>query len=283
MLAKTRKLQIFFLALATLVQLHAFTPTYQSPKSSSFSLRSEVQDDAPSDVAEITATISDFDAFELQKLKVDLLKLCASYDRGFGATPRSRKQVEDIIQQLESMNPTPIDASKGVDGSYTVGNVPLEGIWRMVWTTALDVLNLAGNPLVAPGAIYQKIEPPIATNIIDFIPRYQSFLPTIFPSSLIRAEVQTRASVRLGYSNRVGLNFEKVKLAPVELLGFNAGILPPLNLNLPRINISDLPGVDPNNSPGFFDVVYLDGDMLIIKQNAPGGLFVSIKVQDCDP
>lgn len=277
------QLLLCMLGFAVLDQLHAFAPSFQGNQRC-FSLRSEVQDDAPSDVTDVpTSTISDFNTSELEKLKLDLLKLCASYDRGFGATARSRKQVEDIVEQLQSMNPTPVDAANGVDGSYTVGKVPLEGIWRMVWTTALDVLNLAGNPLAAPGAIYQKIEPPIATNIIDFIPRYQSFLPTVFPSSLIRAEVQTRASARQGFSNRVGLDFEAVKLAPVEVLGLNAGILPPLNLNLPRIKVSDLPGVDPNNSPGFFDVVYLDNDMLIIKQNAPGGMFVSIKVLDCDP
>ena len=78
---------------------------------------------------------------------------------------------------------------------------------------------LGGNPIASPGAIYQKIDPPIATNIIDFIPRYQSLLPTGFPASLLGAEVQTRASVRQGNSNRVGLDFEAVKLAPVEVFG----------------------------------------------------------------
>jgi hypothetical protein len=269
-----------------LVQCQSFAPiqtSWQSVRRSS--LYSELHDEsAPSDVADALSTSqTNDDLIEIQNLKLKLLKLCASYDRGFGATPRSRKQVEEIINQLELMNPTPVDAAKGVDGSYPIGSIPLEGIWRMVWTTALDVLNLGGNPLATPGAIYQKITPPLATNIIDFIPRYQSFLPTAFPSSLIRAEVQTRASNRVGYSNRVGLDFEAVKLAPVELLGMDTGILPPLNFNLPRIKVSDLPGVDPNNSPGYFDVMYLDEDMLIIKQNAPGGIFVSIKVPDCEP
>ena len=274
-----------------LVQCQAFTPIQLPPRNNvGYShLYSEVLDEsAPSDVADVTSSSSSSpqmsaDSSEIQSMKLQLLKLCASYDRGFGATPRSRAQVQEIIKQLELMNPTPVDAAKGVDGSYSNGLVPLEGIWRMIWTTALDVLNLGGNPLAAPGAIYQKITPPLATNIIDFIPRYQSFLPTVFPSSLIRAEVQTRASSRVGYSNRVGLDFEAVKLAPVELLGMNTGILPPLNFNLPKIKVSDLPGVDPNNSPGYFDVIYLDEDMLIIQQNAPGGIFVSIKVPDCEP
>mmetsp|Transcript_15557 Transcript_15557/g.29344 ORF Transcript_15557/g.29344 Transcript_15557/m.29344 type:complete len:289 (-) Transcript_15557:90-956(-) len=222
---------------------------------------------------------------ERDELKTKLLKLCASYDRGFGASPKSRKEVEEIIKQLGEMNPTPVDAARGIDGEsgMDMEDVPLKGAWRMIWTTALDVLNLAASPVASPGAIYQVIDPPIATNIIDFIPRFQSLLPTGFPSSLVRAEVKTRASLRRNNSNRVGLNFEAVKLYPVEVLGMKSDIVPPFNLNLPKIKIEDLPGVDPNNAPGFFDVVYLDGDMLIIKQNAPGGYFVSIKVDNYDP
>jgi hypothetical protein len=40
--------------------------------------------------------------------------------------------------------------------------------------------------------------------------------------------------------------------------------IPSLKFDLPRINIQDLPGVNPKTAPGFFDVCYLDGDMLII-------------------
>ena len=68
-----------------------------------------------------------------------------TYDRGYGATPRSREQVDLLIlHSLKAFN-TETNASRGVDGSNYAGesNVPLEGIWRMVWTTALDVLNLS--------------------------------------------------------------------------------------------------------------------------------------------
>lgn len=243
---------------------------------------------APSDVDDMRSgtgnPIDDpaiIDNPERSAIKQSLLQLCASYDRGFGASPKARKQVDELIEELEQMNPTPINAARGVDGSN--GPAPLEGIWRMVWTTALDVLNLGASPVACPGAIYQVIEPPIATNIIDFIPRAQSLLPTSFPPSLIRAEVKTRASLRQNNSNRVGLNFEAVKLVPVEVFGMKSDFLPPINLNFPQIKLEDLPGVDPQNAPGFFDVVYLDRDMLVIKQNAPGGYFVSLKVDDCDP
>ena len=99
---------------------------------------------------------------------------------------------------------------------------------------------------------------------------------------MIRAKVQTRASIR--DSNRVGLIFESVQLKPVEILGFKmVNNLPSLKFDLPRINIQGLPGVNPKTAPGFFDVCYLDGDMLIIKQNAPGGYFVNLRVSNYDP
>ena len=145
------------------------------------------------------------------------------------------------------------------------------------------MLNLAASPVASPGAIYQVIDPPIALNIIDFIPRIQSLFPPAFPPTLIRAEVKTRASLRPNNSNRVGLNFEAVTLVPVQVLGMKPDFLPPLSFNLPQIKLEDLPGVDPSTAPGFFDVVYLDDEMLVIKQNAPGGYFVSIKVDDFDP
>jgi hypothetical protein len=220
-----------------------------------------------------------------EQQKQSLIRLCSSFDRGFGSTPRIRKEVEELIHQLESMNPmASVAASRGVDGKPVVGDdddIPLKGAWRMIWTSALDVLNLGASPTVVPAGIYQVIDPPIATNIIDLIPRAQGLLPVGFPSTIIRAEVQTRASIR--DSNRVGLQFEAVQLKPVEILGFKADRLPPLKFDLPRININDLPGVDPKTAPGFFDVTYLDGDMLIIKQNAPGGYFVNLRVSNYDP
>lgn len=225
-------------------------------------------------------------AAERAELKRTLLKLCASYDRGYGATPKARLEVDGLVSKLEALNPTPMNANRGVAGGpYSPGEAPppLKGIWRMVWTSALDVLSLGFSPVALPGAIYQVIDPPIATNIIDFIPRPQALLPTSFPSTLVRAEVKTRTSFRVDDSNRVGLTFEAVKLVPVEVLGQKPDFLPPLNFNLPTVDVNTLPGVNPDTAPGYFDVLYLDKDMLIIKQNAPGGYFVLINVPDCDP
>ncbi len=260
-----------------------------SPSISNSRLFSSLDESAPSDSGMDIEKESEESSEQLNKerniLKQNLLSLCASYDRGFGASPSARKKVDELVEQLSEINPTSSNAALGVDGSDP--NAPLKGNWRMVWTTALDVLNLGASPITSVGAIYQIIDPPIATNIIDLIPRVQNLLPTEFPSSLVRAEVKTRASLRANNSNRVGLSFEAVKLVPVEVLGIDISQsnvpIPPLSFNLPRINVEDLPGVDPATAPGYFDVKYLDDDMLIIQQNAPGGIFVSVKVDDYDP
>ena len=77
---------------------------------------------------------------------------------------------------------------------------------------------------------------------------------------------------------RVGLVFNSVSLQPVEVLGVAADALPPLGVNFPKI-----PGADGTSGPGYFDILYLDKNMLIYKQNDPGGYFVLTKVDDCYP
>lgn len=212
-----------------------------------------------------------------EKLKKQLLQLGASYDRGYGASPKARQDVENVIADLERLNPE-TDAARGVTGiGYETS--PLSGSWRMIWTTAQDVLVLGASPLATVGAIYQVFDLPVVTNVIDFIPKVQALLPTaLFPPTLIRAEVTTRASQRTGMPMRVGLNFESVKLKPVEFLGLDVDNLPPLSFDLPQI-----PGATAESSPGFFDVSFLDDEILIIKQNAPGGLFVLVKTDNYNP
>ena len=165
--------------------------------------------------------------------------------------------------------------------------------------------------LSAPSAIYQVItNPPIAINIIDFIPRIQSFFPSFLTpsiSSLLRAEVTTRATPRKGMPNRIGLTFEGVKLQPVELFGRrvdngNSLLLPSLEIDLtwPQSLLGQiapyLPGgigevLDPSrrvggsddvDKPGYFDVEYLDDELLVIRQQAPGGVFALVKVDSYD-
>ena len=188
------------------------------------------------------------------EFKRQLLSVAASYDRGFSSTPAVRQTVEDIIQQLAILNPNKDKASLGINGGNSDDNdsgvvVPLKGIWRLIWTTAYDVVSLGASPIVAPSAIYQDIRyPPAIINIIDFIPRI-----LLGPTSLLRAKVTTRASVR--DANRVGLTFEGVVLQPMELLGQKVDTLfPPIlsvDFQLPQTIIRQLidlvPGLNTND------------------------------------
>jgi hypothetical protein len=215
------------------------------------------------------------------QLKLQLLQLGASYDRGFGASPRAREKMEQVITELESLNQEK-NASRFISGpevtASTTETSPLSGNWRMVWTTAQDVLVLGASPLVTVGAIYQLFDPPVVTNVIDLLPRIQFLVPpALVQSSLLRAKVLTRASPRKDMPMRVGLVFEKVALQPVEFLGRDVdNVLPPFGFDLPKLFAL-------SEDVGFFDVTFLDADLLIIQQNAPGGLFVLTRVDDIDP
>lgn len=207
-------------------------------------------------------------------LKRDLLQLAASYDRGYGATSRANSQVDSVISKLEELNPEQ-NAVRGIDGSSSSDDSPLTGSWRMIWTTAADVLTLNANPLVTVGAIYQVFDLPCVTNVIDLLPPFQTLLGNQL-GSVLRAKVTTRAyrgkNDNNPNSNRIGLDFESVALEPVEFLGNDVGFLPPLGFDFPQAPFE-----------GFFDVAFLDKDLLIIRQNAPGGLFVLTKVDNFDP
>jgi hypothetical protein len=270
-----------------LLQIQAFTTTGPARWGLSSVVRSSETDDASEDYFEaagdaVVATAEDtVDSFkvmlEREKLKRTLLQLGASYDRGYGASLKARKEADAAISSLELLNKEE-SAARGISGNETS---PLEGSWRMIWTDAQDVLVLSLNPVASIGAIYQVFSPPVVTNIIDFIPRAQALLPpSLVKPTLFRAEVTTRASVRANRPNRVGLDFEMVKLKAVKVLGFEVGEnLPSLGFDLPRINLA---GSNPD-TPGYFDVTFLDDEMLIIRQNAGLGLFVLIKVLENDP
>ena len=89
----------------------------------------------------------------------------------------------------------------------------------MAYTSALDVLSLAANPISSVGAIYQDARNlPIIVNVIDQNPRLLSLLPaTAKVQSTLRLKVMTRAKRRS--TVRVGLDFETVMIEPKSLLG----------------------------------------------------------------
>ena len=232
------------------------------------------------------------------EIKSRLLRRCATAGRGFGASPSDRRATNELIDQLSQLSPTesPTDGLDGADrwmgrgydlrfdaaDSREATLAPaVQGRWRLVYTDARDVLSLDSSPVAAVGPIFQEITLPASvTNEITFYPRAPFLLPTLafMPSgelsTVAKLKVQTRARARGG--SRVGLTFESVAFDAQSLLGLDVStLLPQLSAPLPRLPGAG--GADSDESPAYFDILYLDIDTLVIRQNEPGGVFVAVR------
>ena len=179
--------------------------------------------------------------------------------------------IDGLVRSLAALNPT-MTPAVGIEGS---SNMVLRGAWRLIYTSAIDVLSLAANPVSSIGGVYQNVqEDGIITNIIDILnPRALSILPpTVKVDSTLRLKVQTRARER--GPSRVGLVFEKVTISPQKFLGNDVSFLPAPTIDLPALNSAAR-----TDSPAYFDIEYVDDEVLIIRQNAAGGIDGGIFIQ----
>lgn len=240
-----------------------------------------------------------------ERIKSKLVASVAACDRGFGASSLDRKIVDKIMKELidhsTSLNPDqnftrnlfPFNHSD----HHTTGSpkADIEGVWRMVYTDAFDVLNLAASPFTLVQGIYQVIKGNgDSVNVIDLTSRASVLLPVQLATaieSVLRLKVFTQLRART--SARVGLTFDKIQIQPLKFLGMNPSI-GSLSYQLPKPFISDAiaaftpaqadadgkdkdKGVHREAGFGYFDVLYLDEDMLIIRQNQPGGIFINMR------
>mmetsp|Transcript_29204 Transcript_29204/g.32766 ORF Transcript_29204/g.32766 Transcript_29204/m.32766 type:complete len:283 (-) Transcript_29204:298-1146(-) len=271
---------LLLLLFSTVQCLHCFAPRFHERNSASqYHLRHQRQSIA---FPLASSTVDDKDVVDpeikskAENLKRDILALAASYDRGYGATPNVKEKMDGYISELASYNDeiTGEDVATGFGTDEYDLSSPLDGVWQMVWTTAFDVLSIA-TPISTVSAIYQVIDTSksSAVNIIDLIPRVQSFLPPQIPTPITRLNVQTTATRR--GPKRVGLIFNSVEVEPIK----NVVELPfPIKVDFPTKNLENL--WSDFDSPGYFDVSFVDQNMLIIQQNVPGGCFISVKVPD---
>jgi len=223
-------------------------------------------------------------ATERLQLKSKLFAAAAACDRGFAAFTGSqeRSKIDVLVDKLSALNPN-LNPTKGLIGSDEPNvNCALEALWRLVYTTAYDVLSLGASPFTALEGIYQDITASgDSVNIIDLCPRIQVALPAPIASTL-RINVKTKARARS--PTRVGLTFEAADFGPLRLLGQSTDFLPRVGGKFPSIGLfGNNVGANDEadiNGPSYFDIIYLDEDMLIIKQNEPGGIFVSVRDQE---
>lgn len=102
-------------------------------------------DDKPTKTQEPASEMPKGSAAEV---KQKLLYACGLCDRGFSASMKERNEIGALINKLGTLSP--LDApSAGIDGpTLESDDIPLRGVWRLVYTSAIDVLNLWASPLV---------------------------------------------------------------------------------------------------------------------------------------
>ena len=258
-------------------------------RSSSYDVEGGDTSSAPYDIEEPPAP-DDEPTKDVAALKSKLFAACAAADRGFAASPADRAEIEALLDELSPLSPIE-EPTRGI--AEGAADAPLRKCWRLVYTSASDVSTLAANPLASLGGIYQDArELPVVTNVIDSFPRLLANLPPDTASKLAtttRLRVQTRARPRSG--TRVGLSFERVGAEQLAVLGQAVPDwlpkpkvdLPQLGLDVQRRIFSVGDEEDPRDAasnPAFFDVMYLDDELLVIKQGSPGGLFAAVAVDE---
>ena len=258
-------------------------------RSSSYDVEGGAESSAPYDIEEPPAAAA-APTKDVAALKSKLFAACAAADRGFAASPADRQEIEALLDELSPLSPTDEPTRGIVDGA---ADAPLRKCWRLVYTSASDVSTLAANPLASLGGIYQDArELPVVVNVIDSFPRLLANLPPEAASKLAtttRLRVQTRARPRS--ATRVGLTFERVGAEQLAILGQEVpDWLPKPKVDLPQLGLDvqrrifnvgdDEDPRDAASNPAFFDVQFLDEELLVIKQGSPGGMFAAVAVDD---
>mmetsp|Transcript_16108 Transcript_16108/g.42472 ORF Transcript_16108/g.42472 Transcript_16108/m.42472 type:complete len:302 (-) Transcript_16108:27-932(-) len=256
-------------------------------RSSSYDVEGGAESSAPYDIEEPAPAEPTKD---VAALKSKLFAACAAADRGFAASPADREEIEALLDELSPLSPIE-EPTRGI--AEGAADAPLRKCWRLVYTSASDVSTLAANPLASLGGIYQDArELPVVVNVIDSFPRLLANLPPDAASKLAtttRLRVQTRARPRS--ATRVGLSFESVGAEQLAVLGQAVpDWLPKPKVDLPQLGLDvqrrifsvgdDEDPRDAASNPAFFDVQFLDEELLVIKQGSPGGLFAAVAVDE---
>ena len=211
--------------------------------------------------------------------KLNLIRQTAVCDRGFFATPLQRENIKNAIEELVAEGGFPVPTRGLAPNLDEAEDCPLEGLWSLLYTDAFDVVSLAASPVTALRGVYFEIDRSgQSSNLIDFAPRLEATFGSAFPESTVRARVKTRSRARS--ETRVGLSFVGAKVEPKKFLGLDVSGLPPLGGDFPNLASLGIGAGDKadNSSPGFYDILFIDEDLLILRQNEPGGVFVSTRV-----
>ncbi len=183
------------------------------------------------------------------ELKQELLVSVTDVNRGLASTSSNRRAILNIIRALERTASTEAGSGSLVSPSatldWTASSAKVTGKWRLLFTTALDVILLGCSfPPFTPqiGSIYQNIRMDSSTKAASFI--VENVVNFAVPGSFLLARLgmeDTTATLRV-YANgtcdasrpkRLYLRFERARLEPNLLLGNEVqDRLPPLDIPL---------------------------------------------------
>lgn len=185
-----------------------------------------------------------------------LLQAIAGTNRGLLANAQTRGDIERMAAQLEAQPPVsqPLQAPE------------LGGIWRLLYTTSAELLQIDRFPLFKLGQIYQCIYPDAGSiyNVAEvpglpYLDGIVSVAATFTPVSDMRVNVAFNRAV---FGLQRLINYQ----TPAELVAqMRAGPLTAIDFPIRR-----------ENQTGWLEVTYLDQDLRIGRGNA-GSLFILSK------
>lgn len=141
---------------------HTGSSKGESPSSSDASSESNYKENSKSSFSQ-----TDSETTKIWKMKVRLLQLCSSTDRGQNSTHKQKLAIEEMASSLEALNPTP----NPVEASIMDGLWYLSYVSEKFYATNALLAAAAVTPLVSVGQVRQEIS--IAsgelTNEVDLI------------------------------------------------------------------------------------------------------------------
>lgn len=195
--------------------------------------------------------------------KTELLEAIASTNRGLLASLGDRQEIQRLIAVLEDRNPHP---------EPLMAREPLNGIWRLLYTTSDELLNIDKFPLYRLGQIYQCV-------YLDEARIYN--IAEVVGLSPLNGLVSVGATFEAVSTKRVNVAFERGVFGLQTLLGYET----PKRFIQKLQDQNKFPfwqGIDfrinSDRQSGWLEVTYLDDDMRIGRGNQ-GSLFVLRKVK----
>lgn len=187
--------------------------------------------------------------------KQDLLAAIATCQQHWQPKPAEAELILQAIAQLEAINPTPEPT--------TAGDL-LDGDWKLLFTTSLELLGIDRLPLLALGEIWQCIR--ISDRRVVNLAEVQSLLGTGLVSVAAEFEVVS--------DRRLDVRFQRLVLGLERFLGYRdvATWVDRLGQDQRIWTGIDFP-IQPGNRRGWIELTYLDEDLRINRGNE-GSVFV---------